>query len=52
MNSNDAFGQDLSTWLQEEGEHRVPDHLREVLVRTVATRRKQRRHFHGNTFKR
>ena len=40
MSTNDMFGQELSTWLQEEGEHRVPDHLREVLVRTAATRQR------------
>src|SRR6188472_3162156 len=40
MNANDMFGQELSSWLQEEGEHRVPDHLREVLVQTAATRQR------------
>jgi hypothetical protein len=37
MTANDTFGRDLSRWLHEEGEHRVPDHLTEVLVRTAAT---------------
>ncbi len=40
MITNDSFGKDLSTWLQEEGEHRVPDHLAEVLVRTASTRQR------------
>lgn len=40
MTSNDTFGRDLSRWLLEEGEHRVPDHLAEVLVVTVATRQR------------
>jgi Tol biopolymer transport system component len=40
MTSNDMFGRDLSRWLHEEGEHRVPDHLAEVLVKTVATRQR------------
>ena len=41
MTSDDMFGRDLSRWLQEEGEHRVPDHLAEVLVQTVATRQRR-----------
>ncbi len=40
MTSNDTFGRDLSRWLIEDGEHRVPDHLGEVLVRTAATRQR------------
>src|SRR4051812_3243194 len=40
MNTNDMFGQELSAWLQEEGEHRVPNHLPEVLVETAATRQR------------
>ena len=40
MTTRDAFGRDLSVWLHEEGEHRVPDHLSEVLVQTVATRQR------------
>ena len=34
MTTRDTFGRDLSLWLREEGEHRVPDHLAEVLVRS------------------
>ncbi|HEY4632538.1 MAG TPA: DPP IV N-terminal domain-containing protein, partial [Candidatus Limnocylindrales bacterium] len=40
MTTNDTFGRNLSTWLREEAEHRVPDHLGEVLVRTAATRQR------------
>jgi hypothetical protein len=40
MTTHDTFGQELSAWLEEDGEHRVPDHLREVLVRTAATRQR------------
>ena len=35
MTTRDTFGRDLSLWLREEGEHRVPDHLAEVLVRSA-----------------
>jgi Tol biopolymer transport system component len=41
MTSNDAFGRTLSAWLHEEAEHRMPDHLGEVLVRTAATRQQR-----------
>jgi WD40-like Beta Propeller Repeat len=40
MTTRDTFGRDLSLWLREEGEHRVPDHLAEVLVRSGATRQR------------
>jgi Tol biopolymer transport system component len=40
MTTDDTFGRDLSRWLQDEAEHRVPDHLAEVLVQTVATRQR------------
>jgi WD40 repeat protein len=36
----DTFGRDLSRWLHEDAEHRVPDHLGEVLVRTAASRQR------------
>jgi Tol biopolymer transport system component len=41
MTTNDAFGRTLSTWLHEEAEHRMPDHLGEILTRTVATRQQR-----------
>ncbi len=40
MTNNESFGRDLSRWLHEEGEHRVPDHLAEVLVQTASTRQR------------
>lgn len=40
MNTPDTFGRNLSRWLGEDAEHRVPDHLAEVLVRTAATRQR------------
>ena len=40
MTTRDTFGRDLSQWLREEGEHRVPDHLAEVLMQTAATRQR------------
>ena len=40
MTPDDRFGRTLSTWLHEEAEHRVPGHLAEVLVQTVATRQR------------
>jgi hypothetical protein len=40
MTPDDRFGRTLSTWLHEEAEHRVPDHLAEVLVQTAATRQR------------
>ncbi len=40
MTTNDAFGRNLSAWLHEDAEHHVPDHLDEVLARSVATRQR------------
>jgi len=40
MTTNESFDRRLSAWLVEESEHRVPDHLAEVLVRTAATRQR------------
>jgi Tol biopolymer transport system component len=40
MTLDDRFSRTLSTWLAEEAEHRVPDHLAEVLVRTSATQQR------------
>ena len=40
MTSNETFGQTLSSWLTEDAEHQVPDHLGDILVRTVATRQR------------
>jgi WD40-like Beta Propeller Repeat len=40
MTIDDRFGRDLSAWLHEDGERRVPDHLAEVLVHTVTTRQR------------
>lgn len=40
MSANQTFGDMLSTWLHEEAEHRVPDHLEDVLVQTAATRQR------------
>lgn len=40
MTTEETFGRDLSRWLREDAEHRVPDHLTEVLVRSAATRQR------------
>ena len=40
MTANEGFDRRLSAWLAEDAAHRVPDHLDEVLVRTVATRQR------------
>ncbi len=40
MTTNDVFGRNLSTWLHEDAEHHVPDHLADVLQRTAATRQR------------
>jgi Tol biopolymer transport system component len=40
MTTPDTFGRDLSRWLHEDAEHRMSDHLPEVLVRTAATRQR------------
>jgi len=42
MTTNDSFERRLSEWLDETSEHRVPEHLDEVLLRTVATRQRRR----------
>jgi WD40 repeat protein len=34
------FERNLGAWLREDSEHRVPDHLEAVLVRTIATRQR------------
>jgi Tol biopolymer transport system component len=40
MTTDDRFSRTLTGWLHEEAEHRVPDHLAEVLVQTAATRQR------------
>jgi len=40
MTANDGFDRRLSAWLSEDGAHRVPDHLDEVLLQTAATRQR------------
>ncbi len=40
MTTNDAFERNLSTWLHEDAEHHVPDHLAEVLQRTATARQR------------
>jgi hypothetical protein len=40
MTTNDAFERNLSAWLHEDAAHHVPDHLEEVLQRTVTTRQR------------
>ena len=40
MTTNDVFGRNLSTWLHEDAEHHVPDHLADVLQRTAVTRQR------------
>lgn len=40
MTTNDSFERRLTDWLDEDSEHRVPGHLAEVLIRTVATRQR------------
>jgi dipeptidyl aminopeptidase/acylaminoacyl peptidase len=40
MTSSHDFEQDLGAWLRQDSEHRVPDHLEAVLVRTIATRQR------------
>ena len=40
MTTDDRFARNLSAWLQEDGEHRVPDHLTEVLRADAATRQR------------
>jgi len=40
MTTNDSFERRLSGWLDETSEHRVPEHLDEVLLQTMATRQR------------
>jgi hypothetical protein len=40
MNVDDGFERNLSGWLHEEAEHRVPDHLADVLALTSTTRQR------------
>jgi Tol biopolymer transport system component len=40
MTTNASFDERLSAWLLEESEHRVPDHLREVLEVTAPMRQR------------
>ena len=40
MTTNDEFERQLAGWLREDSAHRVPEHLTDVLVRTVATRQR------------
>ena len=40
MTANREFERQLGEWLREDSSRRVPDHLNEVLVRTVATRQR------------
>lgn len=40
MTMNDSFDGRLSAWLRDTSDHRVPDHLDEVLVVTAATRQR------------
>ena len=38
--SDEQFGQNLSTWLDEDAAHRVPSHVNELLVLSAATRQR------------
>jgi hypothetical protein len=40
MTTNDVFSDRLATWLHDDSEHRVSDHLEEALVLTAATRQR------------
>ena len=40
MTTNDTFERRLGAWLEDDSARRVPDHLDQVLVRTVATRQR------------
>jgi dipeptidyl aminopeptidase/acylaminoacyl peptidase len=40
MTSSHDFERNLGTWLRQDSEQRVPDHLEAVLVRTIATRQR------------
>jgi Tol biopolymer transport system component len=41
MTTDDRFARNLSAWLVEDGAHRVPDHLAEVLVHSAATHQRR-----------
>ena len=38
--SDERFGQNLSTWLDEDAAHRVPSHVNELLVLSAASRQR------------
>lgn len=40
MTTNETFERRLGAWLEEDSARRVPDHLDQVLMRTVATRQR------------
>ena len=40
MTTNDEFARQLAGWLDEDSARRVPEHLDEVLLRTMATRQR------------
>jgi dipeptidyl aminopeptidase/acylaminoacyl peptidase len=40
MTQSHDFERTLGAWLREDSEHRVPEHLEAVLVRTIATRQR------------
>jgi dipeptidyl aminopeptidase/acylaminoacyl peptidase len=40
MTTNHEFDRQLGPWLREDSAHRVPEHLNDVLLRTVATRQR------------
>ena len=40
MTTNDEFERQLAGWLVDDSGHRVPEHLGEVLLHTVATRQR------------
>ena len=40
MTTNDTFERRLNAWLEDDSARRVPDHLDQVLLRTVATRQR------------
>ena len=42
MTMRDGFESELGTWLREDSAQRVPDHLSEVLARTMSTQQRPR----------
>ena len=40
MTTNEVFGRSVSSWLHEDAEHHVPDHLDEILRATATTRQR------------